>query len=295
MERFSDYFLILKDELRSIDGIKISGYSKRGDMEILLFTYEGTHAEIHFREDGFLDFSMAEDNKKLDKIVTEIVNILLDTKPCISFDEQVIDEDTILKCKEWYQDDSDAHVLRMLESYNEGELENTSNIRILTGKSLNYYEKRLKKIPGIYPGNLTKEEVEFVKNCSEYNLYYLLCKKTLELKETVSEEVSLDDYSEEELEMRFAVEYLSVQSSRFGTNVSSSTDYSPVILDMDYIIWLNSWAMYLTNFLDHEDIEMLKEMAEDLEDVYPVLTTLNSNMYESGIKHIFINKRMLEM
>lgn len=295
MERFSDYFLILKDELRSIDGIKISGYSKQGELEILLFTYENTHAEIHFRDDGFLDFSMSEDNKKLDKIITEIVNILLDTKPCISFDEQVIDESIILKCKEWYANDSDAHVLRMLESYNEGEIENTSNIKILTGKDLKYYEERLKKVPGIYPGNLTKEEVHFAKKCSEYNLYYLLCKKTAELKEIVIEDLSLDDYNEEQLEARFAVEYLSVLSSRFGTNVTPSTDYSPVILDMDYIIWLNSWAIYLTNFLDYEDVAMLKEMAENLIDVYPVLTTINSNMYENGVKHIFIDKRMLEL
>lgn len=297
MEDYSEWFMTLTKLLGMIPNIKINEYLKEENYDIVLFNYKNIHGELHMTNESFICLSMTPESNELREVIKTFFQECFGVEPCLSYIEKTEDGQS-LYCTEWVSYDRDAHILRFMNSYNKGLVLNTSNVKILTDKSKSYYEDRLTKISGIYQGDLTDEESEFYKTCSEYNLYSELKRRTLKLKmlnsDIPDEEIDVSDYDEESEELRFSIEYLLVQTARFNTGIKPSTDYSEINIDMDYMIWLNSWDRYINEVLDREDVMVLEEMATQMEDVYPYLVTINSNMYTDGIKHIYINKRLLE-
>lgn len=293
MVKYSECFNIIDEALKEVKNYKVLEKTKVDELEILVFSIKNTHGEIHYRDDGFVCLSLAPYDEKAYHTIRDMMSDLFGIYPCISYDEKT-DKDT-LKCFEWVGYDEDAHVLNFLSCKDKNFLASTSNVSILTEKSDAYYKDRLKKKPGVYTGSLTEEEVEFYKNCSEYNLYYAITSLAIKLRTMQDNQNDLDlsDFTLEEEEIRFALEYLFVQTARFGTNVKPSSNYDAVILDMDYAMWLNSWNQYTFNCLEESDVEFLESMASKLEDVKPYLTTFDSNMYADGLKHIYIDRRYI--
>jgi hypothetical protein len=294
---FSETFKILFENIKTLENVKTTGVLKYGDVEVITFNFKDIKAEIHYVDFGLVEFLTSTENQELDNVITEFISEFFGYDPCLSYKEKHNDieaPDGI--CKKWDLNDEDALILNTMHILANEKEKKRHSIKILTGKSEEYYYERLKKIPGIYTGNLKDEEISMSKNCSEFNMFYMINERCLELRKHLpdGEPIDLTILNEEEEEIRFALEYLIVASSRFGTEVKASTDFSSVDLPMEYAIWLSCWRKYLYEILEPVDTEILSEMAENFEDVYPILTTYNSDMYSDGLKHIYIDTRYLK-
>lgn len=282
-------FLTIRDVISKLNGVQIIEADFTEGFEAIIFTYNGNHTEIYYREDGFLSLAYQGKDEKELAMFNHLLTDLLKTRPCLSFDEKTKEDEDVMHCLEWYQDDSTSHVIRMMLANDNNELSGITNFKIITGREEYYYREMSKKVPGLYPGNLTKDEVFFLDSCSEFNIYYMMIKKVEEYRKICPDYINIDAHTFEQNEARFAIEYLACKLHRFGVPIEPSKDYSPVNLDMDYAIWLESWNTYFAS-LDDETRARLNEMASNMEDVYPWLYTVNSNLYEDGIKHILIDR-----
>lgn len=286
LKRFSETFKILFEDIKTVEGIKVTGVLNTPESENIFFDYKNTKASIEYVDFGFIELKTEGENKELKEKLDEFISDFFDWGPCIEY--KIKKEEYIEDALTWDLNDEDAFVLNIM-------LDNALNggyhdINVLTSKPLEYYNKRLTRLPGTYPGNLTEAEIEFALNCSEYNLYYMILNKIQELRGiNDTDEINFSELDPKTEESRFALEYLCVLTSRFGTKVSYSQNHNAIELPMEYALWLSSWNTYICDVLSDENVALLNTLASNMIDVYPILTTYDSDMYSDGLKHIFID------
>ena len=294
MITYSREFTTIVDEIKKIDKVILKRiYKPNENLECAIFNRGRNVIEL-FHSDGFVNINTSIKDNTLTPLMISIINEVLKSRPCLYYKERVEKSLTFLHCYEWDNYDMDAHVTRFIKASKDKDLERVSNIQVLTGKPLSYYEERIDKRPGIYPGNLSKEDEDFSNYCSEFNLYYLIGEKVLELSKLTKGNVDkpLNEYNSLEEETRFAIEYLCARTKTFGVDIKIPDDYTALDLSNGYDVWNDSWNRYLVT-LDGEVLSRLNEMAKQRIDVYPMLQTVNSNMNEEGIKHILVLDKYL--
>lgn len=105
---------------------------------------------------------------------------------------------------------------------------------------------------GTYPGAISDEELQKLKNCSEIDLYFNI-KATENFIKTSKHAVGICPFLDE---FQYSLEYYVMQSKRFGVELKEPDYNEHVFPTESYEKWYSWWDNYINALSDNEYSEL---------------------------------------